>query len=87
MAFGTAANSYTMPGITSLASRAAQSGPVEIVTSDANGNLATVSADDLLGDIINLYEDVDVTDLRRLINEVQSESRQGIASFWPEYPN
>ena len=80
MAFGTAANSYTMPGITSLASRAAQSGPVEIVTSDANGNLATVSADDLLGDIINLYEDVDVTDLRRLINEVQSESRQGSAA-------
>lgn len=80
MVFGTAANTYTMQGITSSASRAAQSGPVEIVTSDANGNLATVSADDLLGDIVNLYEDIDETDLRRLINEVQSESRQGIAA-------
>ncbi len=40
-AFGTASNTYTMAGITSAASKAAQSGPVEIVTSDAGGNLAT----------------------------------------------
>jgi hypothetical protein len=39
--FGTANNTYTMRGIASDASRAAQTGPVEIVTSDANGNLAT----------------------------------------------
>jgi autotransporter adhesin len=39
--FGTAANTYTMPGITSAASRAAQSGPTQVVTSDAGGNLAT----------------------------------------------
>ena len=39
--FGTAANTYTMPGITSAASRAAQSGPTQVVTSDASGNLAT----------------------------------------------
>jgi len=30
-----------MPGIASAASRAAQSGPTQIVTSDASGNLAT----------------------------------------------
>ena len=41
MVFGTASNTYTMPGITSAASRAAQSGPLQVVTSDANGNLAT----------------------------------------------
>ncbi len=39
--FGTAGNTYTMAGITSAASRAAQSGPTQIVTSDAGGNLAT----------------------------------------------
>jgi trimeric autotransporter adhesin len=33
-----------MPGITSAASTAAQSGPVQIVTSDASGNLATNTA-------------------------------------------
>lgn len=42
--FGTATNTYTMPGITSAASKAAQSGPVQIVTSDAGGNLATNTA-------------------------------------------
>ena len=41
--FGTASNTYTMPGITSAASRAAQSGPTQIVTSDAGGNLATTT--------------------------------------------
>lgn len=45
--FGTASNTYTAPGITSAASRAAQSGPVEVVTSDADGNLATASASQL----------------------------------------
>ena len=38
---GGATNTYTTPGIASAASRAAQVGPVGIVTSDANGNLAT----------------------------------------------
>jgi trimeric autotransporter adhesin len=42
--FGTASNTYTMSGIASSASRAAQSGPVQIVTSDASGNLATSTA-------------------------------------------
>jgi len=41
MAFGTASNTYVAPGITSAASKAAQSGPLEIVTSDAGGHLAT----------------------------------------------
>jgi hypothetical protein len=41
MVFGTAANIYQAPGITSAASLAAQSGPLQVVTSDAGGNLAT----------------------------------------------
>src|SRR5262249_45397769 len=38
---GTAFNTYTAPGITSAASQAAQSGPLQVVTTDANGNLAS----------------------------------------------
>ncbi|GAB5443217.1 MAG: hypothetical protein Fues2KO_35660 [Fuerstiella sp.] len=41
MVFGTTSNTYTAPGITSAASTAAQTGPRQIVTSDASGNLAT----------------------------------------------
>lgn len=52
---GTTSNTYTTPGITSAASRAAQSGPTQIVTSDAGGNLATATPADLglasMGDI------------------------------------
>ena len=33
-------NSYTLPGVASAASRAAQSGPVQLLTSDGGGNLA-----------------------------------------------
>jgi hypothetical protein len=40
-AFGTASNTYTMGGITSAASRSAQSGATQVVTADAAGNLAT----------------------------------------------
>jgi autotransporter adhesin len=40
-AFGTASNTYTMAGITSAGSRAAQSGALQVVTSDGSGNLAT----------------------------------------------
>lgn len=39
--FGTTGNTYTMPGIASGQSRAAQSGPVQLTTTDAAGNLAS----------------------------------------------
>lgn len=39
--FGTRSNTYTMPGITSPASRNAQSGPLQLPTTDAAGNLAS----------------------------------------------
>jgi hypothetical protein len=38
---GTAMHTYTLPGITSATSKARQSGPLEVVTSDAAGNIAT----------------------------------------------
>lgn len=39
--FGTTSNTYTTPGITSAASSEAQGAVVGIVTTDANGNLAS----------------------------------------------
>jgi len=36
---GTATNTYTLPGVASAASKAAQSGPTQFVTTDATGNL------------------------------------------------
>jgi len=39
--FGTGNHTYTAPGITSNQSRARQAGPLEVVTTDANGNLAS----------------------------------------------
>ena len=41
MMFGTASETYATPGITSVGSRSAQSGPLQVVTSDANGHLAS----------------------------------------------
>jgi hypothetical protein len=38
---GTSDYTYTMPGITSTASRAVQTGPVQLLTTDAAGNLAS----------------------------------------------
>lgn len=51
--FGTATNTYTMPGITSEASRNAQAGLLEVTTTDAAGNLATDG-----GDIFNAISTV-----------------------------
>lgn len=41
IAIGTGGTTYTMGGVASSASRAAQSGPTQFVTSDAAGNLGT----------------------------------------------
>lgn len=56
MMFGTATNTYTMAGIASAASKAAQSGPVQVVTSDAGGNLATMDLAALAGGSADLNE-------------------------------
>jgi autotransporter adhesin len=42
VAIGTSSNTYKISGITSAASTAAQTGPVSVVTTDSNGNLAAV---------------------------------------------
>jgi hypothetical protein len=58
MVFGTTQNTYTAPGITSNLSQARQSGPLEIVTSDTNGNLATDNGA-VFHQLNNLSNDVD----------------------------
>lgn len=68
--FGTSTNTYTMAGIASDASRAAQGAPTGIVTSNANGDLAVYSAS-ALG-----FATAD--DVRGLRNE-DKRLRQGIA--------
>src|SRR5258708_5103775 len=40
VALGTATNTYTLAGVTSAASLAAQTGPTKVLTTDALGNLA-----------------------------------------------
>jgi len=45
VAMGSASSTYTMAGINSSASRAAQQGALSLVTSDAAGNLATATID------------------------------------------
>jgi autotransporter adhesin len=59
VAIGTASNTYTMAGITSEASRAAQGTPVGVVTSDAQGNLATMNLDDFFTPVTELSRGVD----------------------------
>ncbi|GBF28046.1 hypothetical protein MnTg02_03108 [bacterium MnTg02] len=39
--FGTQSNTYTTPGITSALSRSRQTGPLDVATSDALGNMGT----------------------------------------------
>ena len=58
--FGTTSNTYTMSGIHSQESKDAQSGKAYLVTSDAEGNLATAnfSPDDIKHDI-RVLEDRD----------------------------
>jgi len=66
IAIGTASNTYTLPGISSAASRAAQSGPTKLVTTDAAGNLATT--------------DVDLNKIQSAVISNRREMRRGVAA-------
>ena len=71
--FGTASNTYTMPGITSAASAAAQSGPVQIVTSDAGGNLATSTPTGL-----GLASSGDISAINSRLDQLNSTSTKAL---------
>jgi len=68
--FGTATNTYTMPGITSPASKAAQTGTIYVVTSDTDGNLATRT---LVGPTLAAAEDLrsQLAALQKEVNELR----------------
>jgi hypothetical protein len=71
--FGTATSTYTLPGVSSAASLAAQSGPVKVVTSDAQGNLATASF--APQDISTLQSNVSA--LQQNVSVLQQQMKQG----------
>jgi hypothetical protein len=62
VALGTASNTYTLAGVSSAASLAAQAGPVKVVTADAQGNLATAS-----------FSPQDITALQSNVGTLQQE--------------
>lgn len=84
---GTASNTYTAPGITSNASRAAQSGPLQVVTTDAGGNLASDGGyifnnlNTLNNTVYNLSQDI-----RRLDGGVAMAMALG-GVYLPEHQN
>jgi trimeric autotransporter adhesin len=65
VSIGTASNTYRMSGITSAASRAAQSGPTSLVTTDANGNLAAAG-----------FSGQDISLLQSNVATLQTQMRQ-----------
>lgn len=86
--FGTTANTYTIGGVTSAASKAAQSGPTQLVTSDTNGNLATTTLAGLglasSADVAGMNAQLGTMNLRlnaidNRLNDQMQEYRGGIA--------
>jgi hypothetical protein len=78
---GTGNHTYATPGITSNLSRSRQSGPLEIVTSDAAGNLATDG-----GQLFNQL-DQQQTQIDRLgndIDRVESGVAVALSSVGPD---
>lgn len=71
--FGTASNTYTMAGIASAASQAAQTGSVQIVTSDASGNLATSS---LAG--LGLASSADIAGINARLDQLNGQSNRAL---------
>lgn len=77
---GTSSNTYTMAGIGSVVSRAAQTGPVKVVTADANGNLATSDFDiaGMSNDISNMK--TDISTLKTTVDRNRKDANKGIAA-------
>jgi autotransporter adhesin len=79
---GTAGNTYTLPGITSAASLAAQTGATNFVTTDANGNLAASSVGPgsfaSAGSVAALSSAV--SNLAQFATDNRNEARRGIAA-------
>jgi autotransporter adhesin len=83
VAIGNSRNTYTLSGITSAASAAAQVGPTGFVTTDSRGNLAVsnygpASIAALDGRVSGL--ETAIGNLSRFTMETRREARQGIAA-------
>jgi len=78
---GTTNETYTAPGITSATSRSRQSGPLEIVTSDAAGNMATDG-----GALFQELDRLNAVDnqLRNDINTVESGVAIALSAVGPD---
>jgi len=80
VALGTASNTYTLAGVSSAASLAAQTGAVKVVTADAQGNLATASfapqdISALQSNVSGLQQNVSV--LQQNVSVLQQQMKQG----------
>jgi autotransporter adhesin len=86
---GTASTTYSAPGITSTASRAAQRGQTQFVTTDANGNLANSSYGPqdiarLQNDISGVQNSINVLGIglantNQRLNGLEKKALQGVA--------
>lgn len=71
VAIGSRTSTYTLAGVASDASRDNQSGPLQVLTSDANGNVAARTMQDFFPEF---------GELRDYALETRKEARQGIAA-------
>src|SRR4029078_10145796 len=87
--FGTAASTYTLAGLPSAASKAAQFGPTQLVTSDAAGNLATTSMSSMgiatMTDVAGINSRIasintEIAGINSRLTDIQTEERRGIAA-------
>jgi hypothetical protein len=83
VAIGGASNTYTLGGIASAESLAAQSGPIQVVTADASGNLAT-DGGVLFDALVNISGDFAA--LSGEIDEVRNGLAMAIALDAPYIP-
>jgi hypothetical protein len=73
--FGTASNTYTMPGVTSQQSRNAQGAPTHIVTTNVAGDLAAHTLEELgFPDPVDVADDI--SNLQQQINGLGRRDRQ-----------
>jgi autotransporter adhesin len=76
VAIGSATNTYTLAGLDSAASRTAQVGPIHLVTTDANGNVATSTFDVATLEDISTTVEQNSTDISNLQTTVAGHTTE-----------
>ncbi len=92
--FGTSSNTYTMPGLTSSASKAAQGSPTHIVTSNAAGDLAAYTPSELgiatKGDLAKVSDEKNsgvALAIAMQNPDLAGSERFGMAANWGAFEN